>query len=96
MAWHAPADWTAESLVTETKMNEQVRDNLTVLAVAIDTGTGKIAGISSTYFASLDGTNLTGVAKLAADNSFTAGTHDFGAGAATRLRLPVGADKWAV
>jgi hypothetical protein len=34
--------------------------------------TGKIQAISSTYFASLDGTNLTGVAKLASTNTYTA------------------------
>lgn len=36
------------------------------------TAGGKIQAISSTYFDSLDGTNLTGVAKLASTNTFTA------------------------
>jgi hypothetical protein len=37
---------------------------------------GKIQAISSTYFDSLDGTNLTGLAKLAGTNTFT-GQNDF-------------------
>ena len=41
--------------------------------VALVTAAGKITAISSTYFDSLDGTNLTGVAKLASANTFTAG-----------------------
>lgn len=41
-------------------------------AVGIIDSTGKIPAISSTYFASLDGTNLTGLAKLGSANTFTA------------------------
>ncbi len=40
--------------------------------VAIIDATGKIPVISSTYFASLDGTSLTGVALLGSANTFTA------------------------
>lgn len=40
-------------------------------AVGIIDSTGKIPALSSTYIASLDGTNLTGIAKLASDNTFT-------------------------
>lgn len=51
--------------------------------VAIIDTTGKIPAISSTYFASLSGTNLTGVALLASANAFTStGTQTF-AGSAT-------------
>lgn len=39
--------------------------------VGIVDATGKIPAISSTYFASLSGTNLTGVALLASANTFT-------------------------
>jgi hypothetical protein len=39
--------------------------------------TGKIQAISSTYFASLSGTNLTGVAMLGSSNTFTAGSNNF-------------------
>lgn len=41
-------------------------------AVALVNTTGKIPAFSSTYFASLDGTNLTGVALLGSNNTFTA------------------------
>lgn len=40
--------------------------------VSLVTAAGKITAISSTYFDSLDGTNLTGLAKLASNNTFTA------------------------
>lgn len=94
MTWTTPRTWLAGELVKEGDLNAQVRDNLNVLKTSIDNN-GKITAISSTYFASLDGTNLTGLAKLASDNSFTAGVHSFNGGAATRVILPVGADKWA-
>jgi len=95
MAWTPPRTWLAGELVKEGDLNEQIRDNLLILATAIDTATGKIQAISSTYFTSLSGTNLTGVAKTGSANSFTAGLQDFGGGATTRLRIPVGSDKWA-
>lgn len=40
--------------------------------VALVLSTGKLAGLSSTYLDDLDGTPLTGVAKLASANSYTA------------------------
>jgi hypothetical protein len=94
MAWTAPRTWTSGELVSAAQMNEQVRDNLTVLKIAVDNN-GKIPALSATYVADLSGANLTGVAKLAAANSFTAGKQDFSAGASTRVVLPVGADRWA-
>ncbi len=94
MAWVTPRTWTSGELVTAAHLNEQIRDNLTVLKLAVGDD-GKIPALSATYLANLSGTNLTGIAKLAAANSFTAGKQDFGAGASTRLVLPVGADRWA-
>ncbi len=47
--------------------------------VGIVNSTGKIPAISSTYFASLDGTNLTGLGLLAGTNNWTAGNAFFGA-----------------
>lgn len=94
MAWTAPRTWVAGELVTEDNLNEQLRDNLNILKVAVDSN-GKITAISSDYFASLDGTNLTGLAKIAAANDFSAGKQNFNAGTA-KVVLPVGADKWAV
>jgi hypothetical protein len=75
-------------------MNEQVRDNFAHLKLLVDDN-GKLPSLSATYVANLSGANLTGVAKTATANSFTAGVHNFNGGAGTRLVLPVGADKWA-
>jgi hypothetical protein len=80
--------------VAASHLNEQVRDNQTVLKTAL-TDAGKIVAISSTYFESLDGSELTGVAKLGASNDFSAGTHNYGSGAGARLVVPVGSSKWA-
>ena len=95
MVWTAPITWVADQLVKQDDLNEQIRDNLLILATAINTATGKIPAISSTYFADLSGANLTGVATLAGTNTFSTGKQDFNGGAATRIALPVGADKWA-
>lgn len=94
MAWTTPKTWYASELVKQGDLNAQIRDNMLVLKTSIDNN-GKITALSSTYLANLSGTNLTGVAKLASSNSFTAGTHNFNAGSGTRVILPVGADKWA-
>ena len=94
MVWVTPKTWVADELVTETDLNVNLRDNLNFLKTSID-NSGKLVALSSTYVADLSGTALTGVAKLAADNAFTAGKHDFNGGAGTRLVIPVGADKWA-
>lgn len=93
MAWTAPVTWAADQLVTAADMNAQIRDNLLVLKTAIDAD-GKIVAISSTYFASLDGANLTGVAKTAGASTYTAGVQNFNGGATVRLVVPVGADKY--
>lgn len=94
MAWTAPMTWNADLLVNQGDLNAQIRDNLTVLAVPIDTATGKIRAIDATCFLSLDGSAITGIARLATANSFS-GRNDFGGGAGGRLVLPVGTDKWA-
>jgi hypothetical protein len=94
MAWIAPRTWTSGELVSAAHLNEQIRDNMTVLKVAI-ADDGRIPAISAVYFANLSGASLTGVVKTAVANNFTAGKQDFNAGATTRLVLPVGADRWA-
>jgi hypothetical protein len=96
MAWVTPKTWSLGQLVSANDLNEQIRDNLNHLALAVDTATGKIPALSSTYVSDLSGANLTGVSRLAFNDDFTAGVHNFGAGAGSRLVLPVGADKWAV
>ena len=94
MAWTPPKTWTIGELVSAADLNAQVRDNMTHLKLIVNDA-GKIPALSGTYLSDLSGANLTGVAKLAASNDFTAGVHDFGAGAGTRLVLPTGPDKWA-
>lgn len=95
MAWTAPRTWSIGQLVNAEAMNVDVRDNEAHLKLLVNDA-GKIPALSSTYLADLSGANLTGVAKTTANNDFTAGVSDFGAGASARLVLPVGADKWAV
>ena len=94
MSWTPLRTWVNGEVPTSGYFNAQIGGNFGVLAISRDTTSGKIAAISSTYFASLVGTNLTGVALLAVSNSFTGGTHDFNAGTATRFVIPVGADKY--
>ncbi|KKM13125.1 hypothetical protein LCGC14_1719410 [marine sediment metagenome] len=93
MAWIAPKSWSIGELVSAADLNEQIRDNMNHLKLIVN-NSGKIPALSSTYFSNLSGTSLTGVAKLAANNDFSAGVQSFNAGAGTRLVLPTGADKW--
>lgn len=95
MAWTTPRTWSIGQLVNAADLNEQIRDNLNHLIIAVDTGTGKIPAISSTYFSSLAGTNITGIVKTNVANDFTAGVQNFNGGSGTRLVVPIGADKWA-
>jgi hypothetical protein len=95
MAWSEPITWTADQVVTAAQMNSEVRDKMNLLKVPIDND-GKIIAISATYFASLDGTAITGVAKLSGSspNVYTNVQNFQGTGG--RLLIPVGADKYAV
>lgn len=94
MAWTTPRTWTIGQLVSASDLNEQLRDNLALLKLAVN-DSGKIPALSSTYLADLSGANLTGVLKLGAVNDFTAGVQNFNGGSGTRLVLPVGPDRWA-
>ena len=94
MAWTSPRTWVGGELVDDTLLNTHLRDNQNHLKTALDSN-GKITALTSTYLESVDGTGLTGVAKTASNNSFTAGTTDFDNGSGTRLILPVGSNKWA-
>lgn len=93
MAWTAPRTWTIGQLVSAEALNTDVRDNLTFLRLLVDAD-GKLPALSSTYLANLSGANLTDVLLLAGNNDFTA-VQNFNGGAAARLVIPVGADKWA-
>ena len=95
MAWVTPQTWVVGQLVGADELNEQLRDNLVHLKLALDDD-GKIPALTSTYLADVDGSSLTGIAKTAADTDHTAGVNDFSAGAGTRIVLPVGPDKWAI
>lgn len=92
MAWQAPRTWTADQLVKASELNQDVRDNELILKTPLD-DTGKIIAIDSTRFVDLSGVNITGVAKLASANTYTA-KNDF-TGASGKLIVPIGADKWA-
>jgi len=95
MAWTPPRTWSIGELVNAEALNTDVRDNENHLKLLVDAN-GKIPALSSTYLADLSGALLTGLAKLASGNDFTAGNHNFGAGSGARLILPVGVSKWAV
>ncbi len=94
MAWTTPRTWSSGELVGASHLNEQLRDNQTVLKAAL-TDAGKIVALNTTYFASVDGSALTGVGKTALDTDYTDGVHNFGGGSGTRLVVPVGTSKWA-
>lgn len=94
MAWTPPRTWMVGELVGADQLNEQIRDNLAVLKLAVGDD-GKIVALSGTYLTDLSGLSLTGVVKLVANNDFTAGVQNFSAGSGTRLVVPVGADRWA-
>lgn len=91
MAWTAPRTWVASEVVTAAILNTHLKDNLAVLKTGRD-ATGRITDISSTTFASLSGLNITGLAVVASGNAFTGGRHRHQA--ASRVRVPVGTDKW--
>jgi len=93
MSWTTPRTWLAGELVKEGDLNAQIRDNQLILKTPID-NSGKVVALSSTYLADLSGANLTGLAKLAAANTYTAGVQNFNGGSTVRVILPVGADKW--
>jgi hypothetical protein len=93
MAWTTPRTWVSGELVKADDLNAQVRDNQTLLKVPIDTATGKITALTSTYFASLSTASLTGIAKLTATNTFT-GVNNFNGGASSRVILPVGPNRY--
>jgi hypothetical protein len=94
MAWVTPRIWSIGQLVTAADLNEQVRDNFIFLKSLVNDD-GKIPAISSTYFATLDGTNLTGVVHLHTANTITDGVQNFNGGSTVRLIIPVGVNKWA-
>jgi hypothetical protein len=95
VAWTTPRTWAASDVPTAstgaTALNAQVRDNLNVLKTPLDDN-AKVTALNSATVADLSGANLTGVAKLASDNTYSGGAHDH---SAARFRAPVGTDKSA-
>lgn len=94
MAWTTPRTWNIGDLVTDARLNEQLRDNMLVLKTGL-TDAGKIIAISAAYFDDLSGAQLGGVAKTAVNTDYAAGIQNFNGGVGARLVLPTGADKWA-
>jgi len=88
MVWTPPITWVDDVVYDEDDLNEQLRDNMLIIKLA-RTDAGKIVALTSAYFASLDGSNLTNVAKPGTANVFTAKNVFSGAG---RIVLPVGVD----
>ena len=87
MAWTAPKTWAALDVPTAALFNAHIRDNMLILKTPFSDD-GKVRAIDATCFASLAGTNLTGVGKLAAANTWTAGKQNYNAGATTRVIIP--------
>ena len=92
MAWTAPRTWVASEVTTAALFNTHLRDNMLILGTAIGAD-GRLVALSASYLASLDGTNLTGVAVVGAANTYTAGKQDLSGGTA-RVVIPVGTDKF--
>lgn len=89
MAWTTPRTWVYNEVVTAALFNAHIRDNQGILKTPFDDN-GLVQAISSTYFASLSGANLTGVPQTASDNDPT-GNNDFSSGT---LVVPVGTDQY--
>jgi hypothetical protein len=99
MVWTSPHTWAAADQPTadatggvKVPMNLHVKGNMDVLKTSIDDD-GKLIALSSSYVADLSGVNLTGLALLASNATYTA-VNNFNGGGATRVVLPVGADKF--
>lgn len=86
--------WVNGEVVTAALMNEHLRDKLTRFKTPFNDD-GKLVALSSSYVADLSGSALTGLLRLALDNEISAGKQNFQAGAATRVVIPVGTDKFA-
>ncbi len=91
MTWTAPRTWVDTEIPTSAMFNAHIRDNLNVIKTTRNDA-GRILGLSSATLADLDGANVTGLARVASGNAFTAARSRF-QGTATFV-LPVGADKY--
>jgi hypothetical protein len=74
--------------------NVQIRDNFNLLAIARDATRAKFGALASTYLADLSGTNLTGMVKIASDNTITAKNNYDATSGSGRLVIPAGANKY--
>lgn len=91
MGWTTPRTWTTSEVVTASMLNAHFRDNLLVLKT-VRNSVGRLTDLSSATLADLSSSNLTGLARAASGNNFTAATSRFTS--AARIVLPVGADKF--
>lgn len=92
MAWTAPATWSAHVAPSASDFNAQIRDNFGILKTIRDAN-GRLSALSSATLADTGSANVTGLAHPSGANNFTAGRTRFLS--ASRVVLPVGADKWA-
>jgi len=86
MAWTTPITWVASVIYDETDLNQQIRDNMEVIKFSRNDA-GKIHALTSTYFASLDASTITGINDFNTSNAWNM-KNDFSGGNA---RVRVGA-----
>jgi hypothetical protein len=71
MAWTTPKTWATSDLTTAALFNTHIKDNLAHLKTPFD-DSGKLAALSSSYVASLEGTNgIHGLSPLAGTPPWT-------------------------
>ncbi len=93
MSWTAPRTWVNGEVPTAAMMNTHVRDNMAVLKTP-RADSGRFLGLTAATLDNLSGSALTDVVKADGGNTITS-RHRFNQGAATRVVIPVGTDKWA-
>ena len=65
--WTAPADWTTNEVVTAAKLNQQLRDNIYALWLAVTTGS---AAITERFSSGVYTPTLTNGANVAASTAY--------------------------
>lgn len=91
VTWTVPRTWVHGEVVTATMLNEQLRDNESVIKVSRN-DLGRVSALNSSTVADLSAANLTGLAVPGAGNTFTTGKTRLRG--AARFQFPVGADRW--
>src|SRR5579863_1068959 len=89
--WTPPVTWTVGQVPAAADFNTQISANLTLLKTSIGND-GKIIALTSAYFDSLSGSNLTNVGVLGSVNTWTAKNVFSGGG---RVVAPVDSPSYA-